>query len=513
MLHQQTYRATPQPSAEPTSLAGTIVSRLTWKRALLGVLLAVLAIAAVKATQWLAFVRGVQGYLYGYPLVTSDITRSVLTAPGVKERVGTGPLNRFTHVREFPDHTFRDVVAPNADTLYSIAWMDLSAGPLILHQPDMGQRYVLFGLLDAWSNSRSIGTRLYGQGPVDYAIVGPGWHGELPAGVKRIDVPTQMAWFIVRTGTAGKADYAAVHAVQDQYALVPLAQHGKARHDGAPDEVRPAADRGIDLVTPVVTQVAKMDAARYFDRMARLMAANPPVAADAPMVETLAKIGVVPGKPFDPAQLGDAQRRGLDDAVWFVRALFESRAEGTQADPERSGLQRWFFAKVTALMNDRLLNVRNGWTVPLNLGDYGTRYPLRAIVTLLGFGANPPADAVYPRTSVDAQGEALDGSRRYVLHFDKSQIPPAKAFWSLTMYDDASFFVDNPIQRYAIGDRDALKFNADGSLDLVVQHDAPADTSNWLPAPAGRFALMLRLYSPTADVLEGRWVPPAVTKQ
>lgn len=483
---------------------------IPWKRALLALLLALIAVCVWKAPQWLAFVRGVQAYLYGYPLVTSDVTRRVLTAPGVKARMGTGPINRFAHVREFPDHRFRDVVAPNADTLYSIAWLDLSAEPLVLHQPDMGGRFVGFGLLDAWSNSQSLGTRVYGPGPVDYAIVGPGWQGTLPAGMKRIDVPTPMAWFIGRTNTAGKADYAAVHALQDQYRLEPLSRHGQ----GALPAPEPGAvDAGMDLTTAVVTQVARMDAAQYFDRLARLMASNPPAAADAPMVQTLAKLGIVPGQPFDPGQLSAAQRRGLDDAVWFVRGFFEARAAGTQADPEVTPAQRWFFNQLVETINTRALNVQNGWTMPLNLGRYGTNYALRAIVTLVGFGANPAAEAVYPKTGVDAQGEALVGSRRYVLHFDKGQLPPAQAFWSLTMYDEASFFVDNPIGRYAIGDRDRLQLNADGSLDLLIQHDAPADTRNWLPAPPGRFNLMLRLYVPTADVLEGRWVPPAVTRK
>ena len=484
---------------------------ITWKRALLALLLALLAIGAWKGPQWLAFGRGVQAYLYGYPLVTSDVTRQVLTAPGVSKRLGTGPLNQFSHVREFPDHKFRDVVAPNADTLYSIAWMDLSTEPLVLHQPDMGSRYVLFGLLDAWSNSRSIGTRLYGHGPVDYAIVGPGWQGTLPAGLTRIDMPTQMAWFIVRTGTAGKADYEAVHAIQDQYSLTPLSQYGKPG-TAAQDGTHPV-DPGIDLVTPVVTQVARMDAAHYFGRMARLMQANPPAAADAPMVAKLAALGIIPGKPFDPATLSDAQRTGLDDAVWFVKALFESRAYGTQGPLQETEGQRWFFGQLNARMNKLLLNLHNGWMVPLNLGQYGTHYALRAIVTLLGFGANPPDDAVYPKTLVDAQGQELVGTRRYVLHFDKNQIPPASAFWSLTMYDEASFFIHNVLHRYAIGDRDKLHFNADGSLDLLIQHDSPADTSNWLPAPEGKFVLMLRLYNPKSEVLDGRWVPPAVTRQ
>ena len=498
--------------------------RLTWKRTLLALLLAIVAIGAWKGTQWLAFARGVQAYLYGYPLITSDITRRVLTAPGIAPRLGSGPVNKFSHVREFPDDKFRDVVAPNADTLYSIAWLDLASEPLVLHQPDMGRRYVLFGLLDAWSNSQSLGTRMYGHGPVDYAIVGPGWTGTLPVNMKRIDVATPIAWIIVRTGTSGKADYDAVHAIQDQYTLTPLSQVASRVQSQGPaqvpqqspvpqDEPPAPTEARLDLKTPIVTQVAQLDARQYFGRLASLMAQNPPAALDAKMVATLGRIGITPGQAFDAKGLSDAQQRGLDDAVWFVRALFEARARGTQGDLQQGAFGRWFFDTLTTVMNKALLNERNGWLIPMNLGQYENRYPLRAIVTLVGFGANGPQDAVYPKTSVDADGRALDGAQRYMLHFDRAQIPPASAFWSLTMYDEASFFIDNPISRYAIGDRDPLKFNADGSLDLVIQRDAPADTSNWLPAPAGKFALMLRLYDPKPDVLDGRWVPPAVARK
>jgi hypothetical protein len=477
----------------------------------LGALALVLILAAWTGPQALTFARGVKAYLYGYPLITADMTRRVMTAPGV-HRMGAGPVNQFSHAAQFPDHHFRDVVAPNADTLYSIAWLDLSAEPMILHTPDMQRRWLLMEVLDGWSNAfASLGTRVYGYGARDYAIVGPRWQGTLPSGVTRVDCPTDLAWIIGRTYTAGTADYEAVHAVQRQYTLVPLSHFGTTYTPPPPDAT---PDPAVDVHTPVVTQVAQLDAARYFDRLAQLMADNPPAPADAPMVRTLARLGIVPGHPFDFAALNASDRRALDGAVWFVKGLFDARARGTQGDLGLTPFQESLFRGLTALGNKILMNVKNGWQIALNIGQYGTRYPLRAIVTLVGFGANVPADAVYPMTTVDSDGNRLNGASAYLLHFGRDALPPADVFWSLTMYDEQSFLVDNPIGRYTLGDRDRLQFNPDGTLDIRVQADSPGKEleANWLPAPRGNFKLVMRLYGPRPEVLEGRWAPPAVKR-
>jgi hypothetical protein len=222
----------------------------------------------------------------------------------------------------------------------------------------------------------------------------------------------------------------------------------------------------------------------------------------------------VPGQPFDVASLGESDRQALDDAAWIAKALFEVRAAGTQGNLALSATQRWIFESLMSLTNKALLNIHNGWMIQLNIGTYDVRYPLRAIVTLVGYGANAAADAVYPITVVDGDGQRLTGEQAYTLHFDAKQLPPVDAFWSLTLYDEAGFFVANPIDRFALGDRDPLHYNADGSLDLVVSRKVPAaaDSSNWLPAPTGRFKLIMRLYNPRREVLDGRWVPPPVMK-
>ena len=398
-----------------------------------------LAAAAFKAREWQATWNTVQAYLYGYPLITADITREVMTAPGewnlpgAPRKLGCAPVNQFGHARRFPDHRFNEVVAPNADTLYSTAWLDLNREPMVVSTPDMGQRWLLMRVLDGWSTSfASLGTRVYGSGARHYAIVGPSWKGTLPAGLTRIDAATASAWIIATTYTRDADDFAAVHAPQDQYRVTPLSAWGKPY---TPPPAGAQRNPAFDHDTPVVTQVARLSPQAYFDRLARLMVANPPYAEDAPMLARLEAIGVRPGQAFDPAAQDAATQRGIERGVALVKNLFEARSPGTQGPLQRSRAETWAFDRLVALINNRMLNVKDGWLLPLNLGQYDQRYAQRALVTLIGFGANGPKDAVYPNTAVDADGEPLDGSRSYVLRFPKGALPPARDFWSLTMYD------------------------------------------------------------------------------
>ncbi|KWF95446.1 hypothetical protein WL93_00075 [Burkholderia diffusa] len=480
-------------------------------------ILAVLALLFVaKLPYLLAFERGVQGYLYGYPLISMNLTRQVMTAPqatwGAHPKFAAGAVNQITNIGEFPDPAFMDVVAPNADTLYSSAWLDLKAEPLVLSMPDMHGRWVLMEVLDAWSNAyASLGTRQYGSGSRQYLIAGPDWTGTVPVGMVRIKSPSNMAWIIGRTYTRDAADFPAVHQLQAEYRLTPLSAFLNQPIRRAP--VREAGGT-VDPRTPVVTQVAGLGARAFFANLALLMASNPPPSADVRIVDVLAKLGIVAGHPLAWDQLDTATREGLEDAVWFVRALFEARSPGTQGPTDTNRVQEAFFRWINSAMSKSLLNSHDGWMIPLNLGRYGTNYALRAMVTLVGLGANVPEDVVYPSTFVDADGKQLDGESRYRLHFERNQLPPAKTFWSLTMYDSKGLFVENPIGRYAIGGRNDLRYNSDGSLDLWIQHVQPDrdKTTNWLPAPSGNFKVYLRLYDPKTKVLENRWIPPAVRR-
>lgn len=427
-----------------------------------------------------------QAYTYGYPLVLMHVTQQVSTNVSAPEGV-TAPVNQFAHLRAFPDASFIEIVRPNLDTFYSIAWLDLSAGPMVLSAPAAGDRYYMLPMLDGWTNVfASPGNRTTGTEPGSWAIVGSGWSGELPDEMARIDAPTDMVWILGRTQVNGKSDYEAVHRFQDQLDLIPLHSWGDASY--SPPESVPVA-AGVDRETPPPDQVDAMDARTFFATLAELMESNPPAEADAETVAEFAAIGLRPGEGFQLAEepeIAAAIEQGVADAR---RGIAETASE---------------------LLGD----VRNGWSYILEgVGTYGTAYQQRAAIALYGLGANLPKDAVYPAAQADSEGAPFSGEHRYVMHFAADELPPVKAFWSLTLYDERGYLVENPIDRFALGDRDPLAFNDDGSLDLLIQSEAPKDwESNWLPSPEGPFGLLLRLYWPEQAVLDGSWSAPAVRR-
>jgi hypothetical protein len=433
-----------------------------------------------------AYEIGIEAYTYLYPLVVMDATRRQAVNVEAGKAFGRGPMNTFTHVPAFPPADFRDVVRPNFDTLYSIAWLDLTQEPMVVAVPDTQGRYYMLPMLDMWSDVFACpGKRTTGTGAGRFAVVPPGWQGRLPEGVERIDAPTPYVWIIGRTQTNGEKDYGAVHQVQAGYTTTPLSQLGKT-----PQPVRATIDPTVDMKTPPMTQVDGMDAGTFFGYAAELLKVNPPHITDQPIVARMRQIGIEPGKSFDLGKADLAVKRALEraasDALEAMRAKIPT-----------------------------LARVVNGWQMNTDtMGVYGNYYLKRAIVAMVGLGANLPEDAVYPLNIGDANGNPLTGANQYVLHFAQNEIPPAQAFWSITVYDEHGFPTANALNRNAIGDRDALKFNADGSVDLYIQHASPGaeKESNWLPAPEGNFNLTMRVYSPKSAVTDGRWVPPAVTK-
>lgn len=434
-----------------------------------------------------AYEIGLEAYVYFYPLISMDVTRRVSTNFDAGVKPGHGPANTFNNFREFPTADFKAVVRPNFDTLYSSAFLDLTKEPVIVSAPDTGGRYYLLPMLDMWSDVFAApGKRTSGTGAGHFAVVPPGWSGELPQEVQRIDAPTPHVWIIGRTQTNGPKDYDAVHKVMDGYAITPLSQWGKA-----PAPVKAVIDPTVDMKTPPLEQVNRMPGGAYFKYAADLMKVNPPHATDWSTIARLKRIGIEPGKPFDSAALDPAIRSALDRAA-------------------TDGLKEMYRKSPT------LARVVNGWQMNTDtMGVYGNYYMKRAIIALMGLGANQPEDAIYPNLLVDADGKPLTGDAKYVLHFTKEELPPASAFWSVTMYDEQGFQSANAINRFAIGDRDDLKFNADGSLDLYIQHENPGaeKQSNWLPSPAGgTLGITMRLYAPKPEALDGRWSPPAVRK-
>jgi hypothetical protein len=427
-----------------------------------------------------------EAYIYGYSLITMEMTRRVMT--NVRELKGTrAPMGHLIRIREYPTAAFSDVTAPNADTLYTTAWIDVGKEPWVLSLPDAHDRYYLFPMLDGWTDVFQVpGKRTTGTGPQKYAITGPGWQGTLPEGVREYKSPTSMVWLLGRIYCTGTPeDYAAVHKMQDAVYIVPLSAYGKP-YTPPPGKVDP----GIDMKTPVRDQVNALSSAAYFSLLATLIKDNPAAEADAPMLEKMARLGIVPGQPFDLGKLDPAVQQALQD------------------------VPRNAFGKIMAHFKSAG-RVENAWIFTTRTGLYGTDYLQRALVTAIGLGANRPQDAVYPTSEMDAEGKPYDGANKYVMHFDKGQLPPVNGFWSLTMYNAEYFFIANPMNRYTLSARNDLKTNADGSVDLYLQNEnpGPEKQSNWLPAPAGKFILMLRLYWPKEtppSIVDGTWTIPAV---
>ena len=433
------------------------------------------------------FIVATDAYIFGYPLVTMEMTRRVLT--NVAEPVGTrAPMGHIIKLREYPDASFRDVTAPNADTLYTTSFFDVGKEPWVLSIPDMKGRYALFPFLDGWTTVFQVpGKRTTGTDAQTYAITGPGWKGTLPGGIKEYKSSTNIVWLLGRIYCTGTPeDYAVVHKLQDEFKLVPLSSYGKPY-------TPPAAtvDPSIDMKTAVREQVNRMDAVAYFTLLCNLMKDNPPAATDAPELAKFARIGIVPGQDFDASKLKADFLKRIPE-VAFDRIMIQFK------------------------INKDVKDV-NGFAFTTRTGIYGTDYLMRALVTAIGLGANRPQDAVYPTSQKDAEGKKYNGANKYVMRFPEGQLPPTQGFWSLTMYNGEYFFVSNPLNRYAISARQNLKANPDGSTDLYIQKDSPgADKeANWLPAPPGDFILMLRMYWPDESdpsIIDGSWKIPPVKK-
>jgi len=442
---------------------------------------------AVSNTGQEAYDIGLEAYLYFYPLVLMDVTRRQATNVEPGKMPGRGPANTFIHVPAFPPADYRDVVRPNYDTLYSVVYLDLTDGPIIISTPDTGERFYMLEMLDMWTDAfANPGKRTTGTKAGNFALVPPDWIGNLPDGVTRINSPTGMVWVIGRTQTNGAADYKAVHKIQAGFKLTKLSEWGKK-----PSPVTLKVDPNVDMKTPPMLQVKQMSAGDFFTYAAELMKVNPPHSTDFDMVARLKRIGIVPGQRFDFSGATPAVKKALERAVGDAIKLMQEKAT-------------------------TLIPLVNGWQVATDtVGVYGNAYLRRAIWALVGLGANQPEDAVYPLTNVDSDGKQLDSANKYILRLKKDEIPPVDAFWSLTLYDKDGFPVPNEINRQALGDRDKMKFGSDGSLDIYMQASSPGKDKegNWLPTPkSGPFSLALRLYMPRWEVLNGMWTPPAVRR-
>ncbi|MGB9172655.1 MAG: DUF1254 domain-containing protein [Bradyrhizobium sp.] len=442
--------------------------------------------AQTSITEQEAHAIGVDAYLYFYPLISMDVTRKQFTNVEPGKEFGKGPMNAFTNIPTYPPADFKGVVRSNFDTLYSIAWLDLTKEPQIISAPDTNGRYYLLPMLDMWTDVfASPGWRTTGTLAGNFLVTLPGWSGTVPAGFTRIEAPTSYVWIIGRTKTDGPPDYDAVHKIQAGYKVTPLSEWGKP---AKPVEAK--IDPTVDMKTPPKVQVDTLSIGKYFTYAAELLKTNPPHITDQPIIAQMRKIGIEPGKSFDLDKVDPAVRSGLAGVV-----------------EDAQQLMTW---KIPTLAR-----VVNGWSMNTDtMGVYGNYYLKRAIVSQVGLGANLPEDAIYPLNLGDESGKPLDGANKYVLHFDKGITPPVNAFWSITLYDSDGFQTANALNRFAVSSWMPFNHNADGSLDLYLQNESPGKEkeANWLPAPKGAFNLTMRLYSPKSEALTGKWSPPPVTR-
>jgi len=349
-------------------------------------------------------------------------------------------------------------------------------------------RYYSFEFLDPYTNVfRYVGTRTTGDGAGTFVITGPTFRGPLPLGLRRIRSPYRRAWLVGRTLVSGPRDLPAVHKIQDGYRLLPLEEYIKHGLSW-----RPPRPRRIVTTHTTFTLPTGID---FFDQLGTALAQNPPPVQDAAIPPELRTVGLGPGMHPSREHLSPAVLAGMTAA----------------ADSGPSHI----FSVRTALAAKSVL-ARNGWFVPpSDTGAYGTNYPWRAVVAVYGLAANRPAEALYIVGAADQTHALLNGAHDFVIHFAKGHLPPARYFWSVTMYDQNFFLVPNPISRYSIGNRTSgHKRNADGSVDIYIQHTAPAGhVSNWLPGPAtGTFEVTLRLYGPLPSALQGSYVYPPITR-
>lgn len=430
--------------------------------------------AEEKAKEEVAYVIGMEEYAYGFPLVLCDLSRQVVTATP-KSGDLAAPINQFARMRGYVPWNWDAVVRVSFNSLWSFAALDVQE-PVVVTFPDTKGIPSAWRVLNNWTDVLATGgTRQPDMNAGNYLIVGPGWSGTPPADIKKvITSSTRNGWFIVEMAAAGPVDFPKIHPLQDQLKITPLSSWGKPYTP--PNNV--AVDPAVDLSATPYDQVRLMTGEMFFSKLATLLKDNPPYPEDAKMIERLRRIGVEPGKPFDPGKLDPAVRTGINEAPFMVWHKF---ATGP------------FDAKSP-----------NGWGTILNIGRFGTDYATRAFVAYFGLGAGVKEDIIYPTTFVDGDGWALDGGHRYVVHFDKDFLSlPANGVWSISVYRE-NFYAHNKLERYGLPPGNP-KYNPDGSLDVYLQADSPGPDkeANWLPTPeSGMFNATLRIYNPKPEALD-----------
>lgn len=416
-----------------------------------------------------AYSLGIQAYIYGYPLVLMERTRQLQTKLDSTIQPELTASNVFFYKTINPK--FKDVVTPNVDTVYGAAFLDLSNNPVVLNVPDTNDRYYVVQIMDAYSNTfSSIGSRTTGTKAGRFAIAGPNWNGALPSGLTVVKSPTNTAWLICRVLSKGKDDVDEATKILKQFTLTTL--------DGnsSPYVIKPVNKLLLN------NKVEDLSAIDFFKTMTDLMILNPTTNNES-FEKQFEYIGIDRNYGFDGEKLDQDIITGLKRAAKDAFLIISNSLK--EVDHRYS----------------------KGWLTYIGMGTYGDEFLKRAFVAYMGLGANLDEDATCPRTFTDEEGNQLNGKNNYILHFNKGQFPPVEAFWSVTMYDSEYYLVENEIDRYAIADyMSDLEFNDDDSLDIYISRSKPKkQEANWLPAPEGDFNLLLRMYQPAAEILNGTY--------
>ena len=427
----------------------------------------------------------VEAYIYAYPLVLMDVARltstNTITVDGMSS---LAPINQFAHAPAFPDARFEAAMRPNVDGLISSLWFDVSKEPLAVSVPDPRGRYYMMSVLDLWTDVfATLGTRTTGPNGKQYAIVGPRWTGTLPDHLEPLQSPTSLGRIVGQVQPKSDGDLRGVRTFQSRMRATPLSALGRSHVP-----MHGKIDSSVSSAVPV-NQVARMDGPALFARFCALTAGNPPHPNDYPLLQRMRRLGVVPGMPCTRDRLSHNAWIALDRAVAFAQR------------------------KIRDHVTRAARNV-NGWAVFASpIGTYGTDYLKRALMAYMGLGSDLIEDAIYPTALTMADGSPFDAESKYEVRFPATGLPPVRAHWSLTLYDDRELLADNPMGRHSLGARDPLRFDSDGSLMLYIQRESPGrdKEDNWLPTPKrGSFTLTMRLYWPEAAALNGTWAPPLV---
>ena len=443
--------------------------------------------AAVTATPAEARALAQEAWIYGFPVVESYKTLYAQavdrTDPNFK-----APFNQIGHSAGTFSPRDTAIITPNADTPYSFAWLDLRAEPMVLSLPAVeADRYYSVQLLDLYTQIFGyVGTRETGNGGGHFLVVGPDWQGQTPPGIDRVlRSESRIAYALYRTQLFDDADLARVGQIQKGYTVQPLSAFLR--------QPAPAAAPPIAWPKPQPGMTDGLAMFRYLDFVLALAPTHP---SETALMQRLAAIDVGPGRTFDERTLTPEVRAAMEAGITDAKQAFATFQ--------------------TTQLRTRKVSSANVFGSRASLGN---NYMYRYAGAALGIYGNIAAEALYPGYFTDADSRPLNGAdgARYTLRFDKDGLPPAHAFWSITMYDGKSkLLVDNPIQRYLVNSRmlQSLQRDADGGVTLRIQHDAPAGEArrNWLPAPAGPFYVMLRMYMPKAEAADGRWRQPPLVR-